>query len=346
MAIYEDRSAQPIVKRSTADSGAVLLSLVVSASTETSPSTPDGSDSPQLPRLTPGEARIVYLMSSGHTTPEIAKLLELRPRTVENHKRHIYEKLGVSSQSHAVARAISLGLLDAPGHARPSGVTGGARLYLVQGTPTDCRDEVVQALVAQELPFVVADAQQPLDDYWERWYGGPVTAVLVDPEPVDWALPASLGAATVVVRTTGVRDQSAITDALSRGANGLVFRDDLATDLGPVLAMVAQGLFAMSGVYTATLAKWAPTRAAAAPELTAREHDILRSIASGHTIRQTARLLGIAAKTVENTQARLFRKLGTRNRTETLTIADRWGLVDWTSAVSNRTGVTPAVPQG
>lgn len=64
------------------------------------------------------------------------------------------------------------------------------------------------------------------------------------------------------------------------------------------------------------------------PKLTAREYDILGSIARGHTIRQTARTLGIAVKTVENTQARLFRKLGVRNRMETLSTADALGLID------------------
>jgi two-component system, NarL family, nitrate/nitrite response regulator NarL len=64
-----------------------------------------------------------------------------------------------------------------------------------------------------------------------------------------------------------------------------------------------------------------------APQLTARERDILGSIASGHTVRQTARSLGIATKTVENTQARLFRKLGTHNRPETLIAAYRLGLI-------------------
>jgi len=83
----------------------------------------------------------------------------------------------------------------------------------------------------------------------------------------------------------------------------------------------------MSGVYAEALARLAPSPATVAPELTARERDILSSIACGHTIRQTARALGIAAKTVENTQARLFRKLGTRNRAETLAIADGWGLI-------------------
>lgn len=64
------------------------------------------------------------------------------------------------------------------------------------------------------------------------------------------------------------------------------------------------------------------------PELTARESDILRSIAMGHTVRQTARLLAIAEKTVENLQARLFLKLGTHNRAGAIGAAHALGLLD------------------
>ena len=63
------------------------------------------------------------------------------------------------------------------------------------------------------------------------------------------------------------------------------------------------------------------------PELTSRESDILQSLAGGHSIRQTARALGIAPKTVENVQTRLFRKLGVRNRSGALTVADAFGLL-------------------
>jgi len=62
--------------------------------------------------------------------------------------------------------------------------------------------------------------------------------------------------------------------------------------------------------------------------LTTREGEILSSIARGDTVRQTARTLGIAEKTVENTQARLFRKLGARNRAGALANAHELGLVD------------------
>jgi two-component system nitrate/nitrite response regulator NarL len=293
------------------------------------------------PRLTDREVIIVFLMSAGHTSPEIAKLLELRPRTVENHKRHIYEKLGVGSQSHAVAKAIWLGLLQpgrphAPplrGAARPqqAGEPGRAMLAVLLGPAGQGRDEVAQLLIAERVPLVVALKREELiRDHWVWWHRGPIVVVLVDPEPEDWSPTISLGAPIVVVRSSDVPEQLAIADALARKASGLVSKTDVATGLSPILSVVAQGLLVMSWGYAETLLKWAPSPSPTVPRLTARECDILGSIACGHTIRQTARALGIAAKTVENTQARLFRKLDARNRMEALTIADALGLIEWT----------------
>ena len=62
---------------------------------------------------------------------------------------------------------------------------------------------------------------------------------------------------------------------------------------------------------------------------------------AGHTVRQTARSLGIAEKTVENTQARLFRKLGAHNRAGALAAAHGWGLIEAEGADRPRNGRTP-----
>jgi two-component system, NarL family, nitrate/nitrite response regulator NarL len=292
-------------------------------------------------RLTDREVMIVYLMSGGHTVPEIAKLLGLSPRTVENHKRHIYEKLDVGSQSHAVAKAIWLGLLQ-PGrpHIPPlrgsgrqqwAGEHGRAILAVLLGPAGQGRDEVAQLLLSERVPFVVVVKREELiNDHWLWWQRGPIVVVLVDPEPEDWSPTISLGAPIVVVRSCDVPEQLAVVDALARKASGLVSKTDVAVGISPILSAVAQGLLVMSWGYTETLSKWAPASSLTAPQLTAREGDILGSIACGHTIRQTARTLGIASKTVENTQARLFRKLDARNRMEALTIADALGLIEWT----------------
>jgi len=76
-------------------------------------------------------------------------------------------------------------------------------------------------------------------------------------------------------------------------------------------------------------------------DLTARESDILVSISLGHTVRQTAHALGIAPKTVENTQARLFGKLGVRNRASALATAYTLGLLQPASPVP-----APMLPPG
>jgi DNA-binding NarL/FixJ family response regulator len=284
---------------------------------------------------------IVFLMSAGHTASEIAKLLELRPRTVENRKRTIYEKLGVGSQSHAVAKAIWLGLLQpgppptlprrGPGPQQHAGQPGRPLLAVLLGPPSKSRDEVAQRLISERVPLVVVMKREDLiRDHWVWWQRGPIVVVLVDPEPEDWPVTIALGAPTVLVRNRDVPDQLVIADALARQASGVVAKTDIAAGLAPTLNAVAQGLMVMSWGYAGALLKWTPAPSPTMPKLTAREYDILGSIARGHTIRQTARTLGIAVKTVENTQARLFRKLGVRNRMEALTTADALGLIDRT----------------
>jgi two-component system, NarL family, nitrate/nitrite response regulator NarL len=293
------------------------------------------------PILTHREMIIVFLMSAGHTAPEIAKLLELRPRTVENHKRHIYEKLGVGSQSHAVAKAIWLGLLQpgrprtlplrGPDRPQQAGEPGRATLAVLLGPAGQGRNAVARLLISERVPLVIVQQREELiRDHWVWWHRGPIVVVLVDPEPEDWSPTISLGAPTVVIRSHDVSEQLAVADALARQASGLVAMADVATGLSPILSVAAQGLLVMSWRYAEARLKWTSTQSSAEPQLTARECDILGSIALGHTVRQTARTLGIATKTVENTQARLFRKLGARNRMEALTIADTWGLIDRT----------------
>jgi two-component system, NarL family, nitrate/nitrite response regulator NarL len=291
------------------------------------------------PLLTQREMMIVFLMSAGHTASEIAKLLELRPRTVENRKRSIYEKLGVGNQSHAVAKAIRLGLLQpgppptlprrGPGPQQHVGEPGRALLAVLLGPASKSRDEIAQLLLAERVPLVVAMRREELiRDHWVWWQRGPIVVVLVDPEAEDWPVTIALGAPIVLIHDRDVPEQLAIADALARQASGLVAKTDITSGLAPTLNAVAQGLMVMSWGYAGALLRWSPGQDPEMPKLTAREYDILGSIALGHTIRQTARTLGIATKTVENTQARLFRKLGVRNRMEALTTADALGLID------------------
>lgn len=152
---------------------------------------PGGAPSAGLTNhLTDREREVLTLVASGHPVERIAELLHTSAYTVEHRKRRLYAKLQAVNQSHAIARAVALGIVDRPARPPAAGPAG----------------------------------------------------------------------------------------------NGL-------------------------------------------PDLTTRETQILRSIAAGDTVRQTARALGITMKTVENTQTRLFRKLGGRNRAATLARALDLGLV-------------------
>ncbi len=298
------------------------------------------------PALTEREVEVMSLLSSGHSVVEMAQLLDISPRTVENHKRRLYVKLGVGNQIQAVARATSIGLAGAggPPRDRPVPALRPGSLLVVCGQPGDGLARVTATLRRRGLPFLHVRhlAQQDWPYPQEAPDSGPVVwsgppegaqvavSVLADPGPYDWLLAEDVAAPVVVCMTEP--DLSGVVDALLRGSRAIVRTADVADQLVAVLSLVELGYVAMPAAHLDELAEWLGIRLdgrpGGIPDLTPRELDILGSIAHGDTVRQTARALGIAVKTVENTQARLFRKLGVHNRAGALTVAYRLGLVD------------------
>lgn len=69
-----------------------------------------------LPRagLTPRESDVLAAMADGLSTKAIARRLGVAPKTIENHKIRVFEKLGVRNQAQAVTEAMSQGLLVTP----------------------------------------------------------------------------------------------------------------------------------------------------------------------------------------------------------------------------------------
>jgi two-component system, NarL family, response regulator NreC len=60
--------------------------------------------------LTIREREILQLVAEGHTTKDIAKELHLSPKTVDSHREHIMEKLGVRNVASLTKYAIREGL--------------------------------------------------------------------------------------------------------------------------------------------------------------------------------------------------------------------------------------------
>ena len=50
--------------------------------------------------------------SRGKTVPDTAEILSLSEETIDTHMRHAMHKLGANNKTHAVVKAIYLGLID------------------------------------------------------------------------------------------------------------------------------------------------------------------------------------------------------------------------------------------
>jgi two-component system, NarL family, response regulator NreC len=62
--------------------------------------------------LSPREVEVLTLIALGHTNGEIATSLFLSVRTVESHRAHIQQKVGLTSRAELVSYASDRGLLD------------------------------------------------------------------------------------------------------------------------------------------------------------------------------------------------------------------------------------------
>ena len=118
-------------------------------------------------------------------------------------------------------------------------------------------------------------------------------------------------------------------DAVLRGADAIVDLDSETADVLEAIDIVATGGTLLTPADARAVVESARMRLdnRQVITLTPREIDILESIERGESVKQTARALGIAIKTVENLQSRLFRKLGARNRVGIAVWAYESGLV-------------------
>jgi DNA-binding NarL/FixJ family response regulator len=330
LALAWQAGADSLVPASRGLDALVVVLEKYASDTAEEPRTASGSD-----LLTDQEREIITLVGAGHTANRIAELLQVSPNAVVSTKRRIYHKLDVACQSQAVARVAALGLVDRPLEPRYSPArtpTTGVILVLLRGDDLGVRRGVATALLEHRIAFVSeAPGRRREAEPWDRWHCGPVAVVLIDPQPHDWPTAEDVRAPVILVYTDPLRRADA-TEAIGRGVAAIVSAKRIAEDLVPALMLALRGYVTLDAVEAHAIL--AATRArpvdadGGLPSLTARECDILRSIASGHTVRQTARSLGIAEKTVENTQARLFRKLGARNRAGALATAYALGLVE------------------
>ncbi|WP_243375636.1 response regulator transcription factor [Sandarakinorhabdus cyanobacteriorum] len=61
--------------------------------------------------LTPREVEVLQLLAAGQANKEMARTMGVSPNTVKTHLARLFEKLGASSRTEAIARARVLGIL-------------------------------------------------------------------------------------------------------------------------------------------------------------------------------------------------------------------------------------------
>lgn len=67
---------------------------------------------PQTPSLTERETQILQLVAEGHCNREMAKILQISIKTVENHRAKIMEKLNFKNITDLVRYALSKGIIQ------------------------------------------------------------------------------------------------------------------------------------------------------------------------------------------------------------------------------------------
>ena len=70
-----------------------------------------GGSAAQASPLTRRESDVLALIASGSSSPEVAERLNISKYTVEDHLKHVYQKLNISSRAEAALAAKRLGLI-------------------------------------------------------------------------------------------------------------------------------------------------------------------------------------------------------------------------------------------
>ena len=134
---------------------------------------------------------------------------------------------------------------------------------------------------------------------------------------------------TQVVVTTVFDDDAHLFPALRAGAHGYLLKDATVESIAELLRGIVDGQPPLSpSIARRLLRHFQPVATdVSEPALTARETDVLRLIAKGHTVAEVAGLLGLSRHTAAGYLKDVYRKLSVSSRAEATLEATRRGLV-------------------
>ena len=126
-------------------------------------------------------------------------------------------------------------------------------------------------------------------------------------------------------------DEGLLHEALRVGASGYMIKRAEESEILHAIHTVSRGDIYVHPAMTRALLRQPVTtehrRGSPAEALTAREIDVMRLLVKGNTNRQSADLLGVSIRTVENHRANLMAKLGLSSRVELVNYAEEHDLI-------------------
>lgn len=165
--------------------------------------------------------------------------------------------------------------------------------------------EAVRQFVRHRPDVTLMDVQMP---------------VMNGPESIAAILDIFPGARVIVLATCEGDVQPL--RAIQAGATGYLLKSGLRTDLLQAIIAVHDGQFHIPPEIGAALATYIDTEA-----LSAREAEVLFTVAGGNSNKRVARILGISEETVKAHMRAILAKLGARDRTHAVVIAIRRGII-------------------
>ena len=134
------------------------------------------------------------------------------------------------------------------------------------------------------------------------------------------------GLPTRVLALSAYDDEKNVRGMVQAGAVGYVLKDEAPEAIVKAVQAVAKGEHWFSGRATARMAAWARGEHPRTADLTKRELDILRLLASGKTNKEIAHTLVVAERTVEFHVSNVLSKLGVGSRMQAAIWAKEHGL--------------------
>jgi DNA-binding NarL/FixJ family response regulator len=126
-----------------------------------------------------------------------------------------------------------------------------------------------------------------------------------------------------VIMLTTFADPSQVSAALSAGAAGYLLKDVEPEVLVAGIRATLKGGAPLSPMVAAHLIRNATQAQSSIGALSPRELQTLRLIATGHSNKQIARMMGISEKTVKAHCSRVFQRVGVSDRTQAAVWATR-----------------------